>query len=208
VAVQAAIVNCTSCHQRSGKDPNSPQPSYVGERYPRGGLVVLLQNPGSPPKDWQNEERETRLAQAIGRFRDASSVENYRAIVTEIHKQMTGDGGRLPPWRSWLHPVAKCVQGVAAPTDFAWVNVVKHRTPGDVDTNRATLEQEEAHGLREHLSAELEILNPKVVLAVGSPAMRALSNLSGSWRTFAIGQRARAEEADKIRLQLGALLPH
>jgi len=194
---QAEIVNCSECRRRSSSDPNSPQPSYVGKNYQQGGLVIVLQNPGSPPKDWQNEERERRLSQVLASFRTEPSTERYRMIVSEIRGQMTGQPPTQPAWRSWLHPVQKCVAGVSTLDELGWLNVVKHRTHGSSETNRATLRIEEEHGLMAHLRHELDVLAPGVILAVGAAAGRALERLSGSWRLVSIGQRASASDVFK-----------
>lgn len=201
VAVEHGIVACGTCRTSSGGDPGSPQPSWVGADFTPGGLVILLRNPGVVPATWAADTRERRLAERLDRFRRDAALESYRDLVVEMHDQMRGVGpGGRERWRQWAHPISKCIDGCSSPRDIAWVNVVKHRTPGADVKDRATSRSEEQHGIAAHLTAELQILAPRVVLAVGSPALAAVQTLRGSWKLLTIKQRL-ASNDDTLRVR-------
>ncbi len=62
------------------------------------------------------------------------------------------------------------------------------------------------HGLRQHLRAELDILCPRVAVAVGVPAATGLAALEGQWRVMSIkAQGASDEEALAIRDEIRTL---
>ena len=54
--------------------------------------LFVLRNPGVSPSKWNVSSRDKRLAAASSRFKDAPTVENYRALVSEMHAQMQGRG--------------------------------------------------------------------------------------------------------------------
>ena len=207
VEVEHGIVVCAACRGYSPNDLGSPQTSWAGSQYKPGGLVVVLQNPGVSPSSWNLNSRDQRLAAATSRFRDAPTVEDFRALVSEMHSQMQGLGpSGTERWGQWVHPVSKCIAGCLTPEDVVWANVSKHRTPGGTVKDRPTTLAEQVHGLRHHLRAELDVLRPRVVIAVGAPALVAMQLLSGNWTLMKIKQRgATTEEAFKIRDRLRTL---
>jgi uracil-DNA glycosylase len=102
--------------------------------------------------------------------------------------------------------VSKCIKDCLTLEDVVWANVVKHRTPGDHVRNRPTAQAEQEHGIRQHLMAELKILRPIVVVAVGAPADYAMRTLNGNWKVMRIkAQGASDEEAFEIRDRIHAM---
>ena len=198
VAAEVGIACCGVCRARSQGDPGSPQPSWIGRDYESGGIVFVLQNPGVAPDRLVWNQREKELSDLLSRFRTSGTVEAYRALVDEMHAQMQGIDGRGPQqWGRWRHPVSKCVPDCLAPSQFAWMNVVKYRTPGRSERDRMPDRDEQSHGLG-HLQDELDLLKPRRIVTVGAVARDAVSQLDGDWLPpIFVGQRASSGEAFK-----------
>jgi hypothetical protein len=90
VEVEHGILNCRYCREMSGDDPCSPQLTWAGSRYKPGGVVFLLQNPGSPAKSRSDANRDQRLGPLLRRFRNSATIENYRLVITEMHSSAGG----------------------------------------------------------------------------------------------------------------------
>ena len=201
VATEADIALCETCDLWSLSDPGSPQPSWIGADYEPGGTVFVLQNPGVAPDEPVWNQREERLADLLQQFRTRSTVKVYRVLVEEMHAQMQGlDGRGSQKWGRWTHPVRKCVAGCLEPRHFAWMNVVRYRTPSDSpkERDRAPGCDEQSHGLR-HLHQELDLLKPRLIVTVGAQARDAVDQLHGDWLPpIYVGQRARTNEAANV----------
>ncbi len=209
-ATAAGIVSCEQCLDYAEGDTGSPQPSWVGRDYAPGGVAFVLLNaavPGARDRDPSGAllpgpaQREALLAELLAAFRETRSVESYHRLVAAMHSWMQGTDGAGNPWTEWSRRVSKCVEGCLGPAHIGWVNVVKYRTAD----NRTPRAHELRHG-RKHLQAELEVLQPGVVVSVGGrpcEALRALGvepdehiaqrgSCSGGRSAYAIRDRIRA----------------
>lgn len=109
-------------------------------------------------------------------------------------------------WGQWVHPVSKCLDRCLTLDEVVWANVTRHRTPGTTMKDRATTKAEQTHGLRQHLTLEPSVLQPSVVLAVGTPALEAVQPLAGKWRLLRIKQRGASKgEAMSVRDEIRSL---
>ena len=200
VATEADIALCETCDLWSLGDPGSPQPSWIGADYEPGGTVFVLQNPGVAPDHPVWNQREECLAEWLEQFRVDGNVKTHHQFVNEMHLQMQGRDGRgKERWGRWTHPVSKSVADCLIPKQFAWMNVVKYRTPGDSPgvRDRAPSDDEQEHGL-EHLREELELLKPGLIVTVGAQPRAAVSQLRSDWQTEHIGQRASNSDVSRV----------
>jgi hypothetical protein len=214
----ARVLSCPTCQasaagSTSGRHPGErglPQPGWVGPQFQPGtGVVIVLRNP-AVADDTYGTAREQETQGRLRRFAQMSTVEAYRQFVEESIRDVVGDpAAGKRPWRKWTHPVSKVVDGYLGPEQLAWLNVVRVRTPATASTGRKDASVSEpaiAHGIRQHLRPELELLQPAAVVSIGSVARDAVEVIPGNWRRFSLKlQGASDKEAYAIRDQLRTL---
>lgn len=176
IDVEAKVATCGECTDRSGNARVSPQPSWIGRDYAAGGVVFVLKNPVDPPDRAAWDRRDDCLTQLLMQFRIKPTVPGYHQFVAEVHAQMQGrDDRTTEAWGTWTDLVNKCVEGCLEPPQLAWVNLVKYRK----QRGQNLTGEEREHG-RRHLRAELEVLQPGLIVAAGREAERAVIRL-GTW---------------------------
>jgi hypothetical protein len=200
VKAAAAVMRCEFCRSHAPVG-DQPQPGRVGIRYTPGrGIVVLLQNPGAASEDYSTE-REQRAQLLLQEFSANPSIATHASLMRYMFADMAGENGG-PPWAKWTHPVRKLVSDRER---FAWMNVVKFRTPGTTRKDDPVTYEATQHGVTAHLQQELDVLQPKAVVAFGNDAGSALRSLRLP-ATLIVHrlklQGASAEEVRIVRRQL------
>lgn len=140
------------------------QPGYIGTRYGPGGLVFVSMNPGAGPQDGFSPE-DVRQYRALEGLRDAHDA----ALCPAFDELTTALADIMPTWkihRNFVVPVL-----AAARVDFsqvAYINLLKWRTKASSGLARLY-----AISWQAHTRAQLELLAPSRVVAIGSDAGRA-----------------------------------
>ncbi len=141
-----------------------PQPGYIGARYRSGGLVFVSMNPGAGPREGFSAE-DVRQYRALERLRDADDGD-LRAVFDDFTTVLADI---MPTWkihRNFVVPVLDAAQ--LDFTQVAYVNLLKWRTKASSGLARLY-----AISWHNHTRAQLELLAPSRVIAIGSDAGRA-----------------------------------
>jgi hypothetical protein len=214
----ARVLGCSTCQSGAdgptrGRHPGErglPQPGWVGPAFQPGrSVVIVLQNPAVADTSY-GTPREQQTQDRLRLFTDAPTVEAYQRFVEESIHDVVGDkaaGKRA--WRKWIHPVSKVVDGYLRPEQVAWLNVVRFRTLAGSLGHRKDAKVSDlaiAHGIRQHLRPELELLQPAAVVSIGSVARDAVAVIPGGWKRFSLKlQGASDAQAYAVRDRLRAL---
>jgi hypothetical protein len=140
------------------------QPGYIGTRYGPGGLVFVSMNPGAGPQGGLSAE-DLRQYSALEGLRDAEDGD-VCAVFDEL---TTALADIMPTWKIHRNFVAPVM--AAARVDFsqvAYINLLKWRTKASSGLARLY-----AVSWQAHTRAQLELLAPSRVVAIGSDAGRA-----------------------------------
>jgi hypothetical protein len=166
------VARCIKCRKWAG-ELGIPNPGWVGADFaPNVGIVVVLQNPGLAPIGYE-QHRELQMQADLHALAEAdaqNSLKIYREFAARCIEDMLGCGNPWKAWHKWKHPVSKIVEDVVPPSGLAWLNAARHRT-----AYNANLTPEQVrHGI-EHLHADIRVLQPMAVVAVGQHAVRSLA---------------------------------
>jgi hypothetical protein len=140
------------------------QPGYIGTRYSPGGLVFVSMNPGAGPRDGFSPE-DVRQYRALERLRGADDA----ALCPAFDELTTALADIMPTWKIHRNYVAPVM--AAARVDFshvAYLNLLKWRSKASSGLARLY-----ALSWKAHTRAQLELLAPSRVVAIGSDAGRA-----------------------------------
>lgn len=151
------------------------QPGYIGARYSPGGLVFVSMNPGAGPQDGLSAE-DVRQYRVLERLRDAEDG----AVRAAFDDLTTALADIMPTWKIHRNFVAPVL--AAAQVDFtqvAYVNLLKWRTRASSGLARLY-----ALSWQHHTRAQLEVLAPSRVIAIGTDAGRACQRHADTPVTF------------------------
>jgi hypothetical protein len=178
VAASAAqVINCEKCQEQLQKrnkgdiDLGLTQPGWVGPEYtPGDGVVVVLQNPGVG--GIKRQGKEGKYQAALRALSDNPTADEYLQFVETVLQM-------VPGWPMWNRHVSSLVDGCLSPRQIAWLNAVKFRTPCD-DGLRT---DEKRHSRERHLSGEIAMLKPAVVVTIGAVAQETIGSIKASAST-------------------------
>lgn len=153
----SSVINCTACPQGTKKllrdtGENVPQPGYIGRRYSEGGVVIVGQNPASPPPNLVQLDRAymghlRRLAKEKSEVAYADLLENLDEFIP------------FWPFRR-LFPLEEI--GLTL-DEVAFFNLVRCRTAGGGAPSDAMF----STCVDRHFAQWLSFLAPKVVVFIG-----------------------------------------
>lgn len=143
-----------------------PQPGYVGHSYAKGGIVFVGMNPGGGPKEGLGD-RDKTLYKGLEGLRDADNRTRVKAFE-EVNSLLESMIPTYKYARSYVMPV---LQGAGLQmADVAYLNLLKWRTRGGVSLNKLY-----DISWCDHTSEQIGTLAPRMVVAVGVDAGKALS---------------------------------
>jgi len=140
-----------------------PQPGYVGINYRPGGLVFVSMNPGGGPLEGLGQE-DLKMYAALQRLRDCNTAQaskSFAGLSGLLHEVMQ-------TWKIYKVFVAPVLEYSGNEfSNTAYLNLLKWRT-------------QKSSGLRtlyklsweNHTRQQLELLQPSVVVAIGTDAGR------------------------------------
>lgn len=144
-----------------------PQPGYVGKLYAKGGVVFVGMNPGGGPNDGLSE-RDIELYRGLENLRE-SDVRNSAKQFELVNSLLASSIPTYKYARTYVVPV---LQGSGMHmTDVAYLNLLKWRTRSK--TSVANLNKLYDRSWYDHTGKQIELLAPRLVVAVGSDAGRA-----------------------------------
>lgn len=180
------VMTCAICIAEAPVE-DLPQPGWLGNDYEPGkGIVFVMQNPGKAPFNY-GPGRDAEMRKELRTFSDSGTLHDYERLSQAFLRDANGTNSWRKPWPKWTHPVSKIVENAQ---QMAWLNVVKFRTIATVNGNEKNAPLSDAqvrHGINNHLIKEIETLNPAIVVAIGSDAFSAVSEIKRTLRgTFTV----------------------
>ncbi len=194
----ARVVSCNRCTKdtssrllRDARE-NLPQPGFVGQRYRFTRLVLIGQKPGI--RRHQTEARDKRYFAELRRLRDNPNGASFRALSSILREVM-----KLWPVYTRHFPLRKL--GLEL-DQVAYFNVVCCRTTENTLPGRDSV----SHCIDAHLKRWLELLEPRVVIFLGTWAFKRAGHIVRELhipcdyinRNRSLDKRARTENRERV----------
>ncbi len=171
-----SVMTCPNC-VAGAPEGDLPQPGWVGSKYEATkGIVFVMQNPGKAPM-YYGTGRDAEMRDELRLFSNSGTLTSYERLSLAFMSDAIGANSCRKPWPKWTHPVKKIVDD---PQQIAWLNVVKFRTidvVGGSEKNAPLSDTQVHHGVSDHLTREIETLNPAIIVTIGGDAYSAVSGI-------------------------------